>query len=346
MVAAWLVTLSGLVVGLIMSAQTVTPVALGRPIHVWPGAASLLVGGGLVAAACVAADGSRRGCAPIASAGGNHWLPHWPLFAATAPLLLGLGWIYHGVGASLSREGADVLPAYVIASSAVPSRPRALVLKAHRDGITTYALVSGEERQLGDRRSAPASRTGILGQSVSVLLSGHGGVQQVVDLAADGVGYLVVDAPVDASLEGRLDGVPGLLRVSSIDTGAVWRLIAPGARVQLVRPGGGARARRREPDARTTTVDTDLPTVGRPARWSWPRQPTRLRRRPPTAHRWSGTWPTAGRRPSRSRPVPTTSPSPTGSNREGRLVAQALVLLVVVVLALPDQTPAWLGPGR
>jgi len=58
-VAAWLVVATGLLFGLVLSAQTVAVPSLGTAVPVWPGVATLCVGGGLVVAACVAADGSR-----------------------------------------------------------------------------------------------------------------------------------------------------------------------------------------------------------------------------------------------------------------------------------------------
>ena len=184
---------------------------------------------------------------------------------------------------------------------------------------------------------------GGLSQSVSVLLSGRGGVQQIADLATFGVGYLVVDAPVDAALEGRLDGVPGLLRVSSIDTGAVWRLIAPGSRVQLVRPGGGPVPIAADPGAVTTTVDTDLPTVGQAgtlvlaeaADRGWEATADGA---PLVGHLANG-WAQAFELPAGAHHVTVTF----RSNRGRWLVAQALILAVFVVLALPTRRRRGLG---
>ena len=260
--------------------------------------------------------------------------------AVTAPVLLAAGWLLSGVSGPLTRDSADVLPAYVTVSSAVPGRPRALVLKAHAHAATTFALVSGQGRRIGDADVAPpASVSAGVATSVSALLSGSGGLQQITDLAAAGVGYLVVDAPVDRALEGTLDGVPGLLRVSAVDSGAVWRLIPPGTRVQLRRAGAVPVAVPADRASRTTAVDTDLPSssTGGAAElylaeaadpgWHATADGVAL-----TGHVADG-WAQAFDLPSSARHVTVTF----SSSRPAWLVVQALLLGVLVVLALPSR---------
>jgi hypothetical protein len=267
------------------------------------------------------------------------------LVAVASPALLALGWVAGGVQAPLSRDSADVLPAYVVASSAVPSRPRALVLKAHPDGVTTYALVPGLGRQLGDADVAPrASLSSGVRDAVSLVLSGRGGVDQIAQLGLAGIGYLVVDAPVDASLERTLDGVPGLLRVSSIDSGAVWRLLPPGARVQLLRPGVAPLAIPADPLSRTTAVDADLPaavsggaelllTEAAARGWRATADGTALQGR--VLEGWAqGFALPAGATHVTVRYV---------SSRPGWLTLQGVLVLAVVVLALPTRRRRGLG---
>jgi GT2 family glycosyltransferase len=344
-VAAWVVSLSGLLAGLALSALTVTPASLGRPVHVWPGSATLLVGGGLVVAATVAADGARARLRSYRFGWRQPVVAAIAAIAVISPVLLALGWLVGGVSAPLTRDVADVLPAYVVASSVVPARPRALVLQAHPDGTTTYAVVPGQGRELGDGDVAPpADLTRGVSTSVSLLLSGRGGVEQITQLGTAGIGYLVVDAPVDAALERLLDGVPGLLRVSSIDRGAVWRLLPPGARVQLLRTGAAPVAVPADPTSRTTTVDADLPASGSgPAvlllteaadpGWRATADGVRLK-----GHVVDG-WAQGFDLPASARHVTIRYVS----SRSGWLVAQGLVVLVLVVLALPTRRRRGLG---
>ena len=339
-VAAWVVTLTGLLFGLVLSAQTVTPAALGVRVPVWPGTATLLVGGGLVVAACVAADKARPRLRSYRFGWRQPLIAGVAAVGVTAPVLLAVSWLLNGVSGPLTRDSADVLPAYVTASSAVPGRPRALVLKAHPHAATTFALVSGQGRRIGDADVAPpASVSAGVAASVSALLSGRGGLQQITDLAAAGVGYLVVDAPVDRALEGTLDGVPGLLRVSAVDSGAVWRLIPPGTRVQLRRAGAVPVAVPADPKSRTTTVDTVLPSsssggagelyLAEAADPGWRATADGVAL---TGHVADG-WAQAFDLPSSARHVTVTF----SSSRPAWLVVQALLLAALVVLALPTR---------
>ena len=210
--------------------------------------------------------------------------------------------------------------------------------------MTTHALVSGDGRQLGDADVAPdAKKSAAVGDAVAVLLSGSGGIAQISGLAFAGVGYLVVDAPVDSALERTLDGVPGLLRVSSIDSGAVWRIIPAGSRVQLIRAGESPVAIPADPLSRTTTVDTDLPATGAPAAlylteaadpgWRATADGVSL------AGHVAGGWAQGFVVPASARHVKVTY----RSSRSGWLALQALVVAVVVVLALPTRRRRGLG---
>ena len=219
------------------------------------------------------------------------------------------------------------------------------MLKAHKGRAATFALVPGEGRQIGDAEVAPPAAASVdVAAAVSRLLSGNGGIDQVTVLASAGVGYLVVDAPVDRALEGTLDGVPGLLRVSAIDTGAVWRLIPPGSRVQLIRSGEAPVAVPVEPASRTTRVDTDLPTsttepgelyLAEAADPGWHATADGV---PLVGHEVGG-WAQAFDLPAAARHVTVTYTS----LRSRWLALQALALAVVVVLALPTRRRRGLG---
>jgi hypothetical protein len=253
------VVLSGLLVGFAAVGREVVPAALGRPVPLWPGVATLLVGGGLLAAAVIGAEGVRVRLTRYRFGWRQTLAATLAAMTMLVPLALGASWLQRGASSVLATGQPDILPAYVQVASEVPARPRALVLQDQGRGVVGYALVSGEGRRIGDAEVAPpVSTTRGLGTAVSTLLSGTGGPTQVQLVAGFGVGFVVVDAPVDPTIERRLDSTPGLERVSAVSSGAVWRVVPPGARVQLRVPPGSPVTVPADPGQPTTTVATDL----------------------------------------------------------------------------------------
>lgn len=239
--AAWAVVVVGVALGLVGSSLRVTPPSLGVPVPVWPGLATLLVGGGLVVAATLAGQGARERLSghrfgwrqPVSALVG--------LLGLAVPVLLGAAWLVRGAPDPLSRGPADVLPAFVVASSEVPTRPRTLVVASDAEGTAGYALVPASGRRIGDADVAPAAgSSGPLPEVVADLLAGRADAERVGQLAGFGVAFVQLSAPVDPGLERAVDGVPGLSRVGAPTGSAVWRLDAPGVRV-AVRDGDGTR---------------------------------------------------------------------------------------------------------
>jgi hypothetical protein len=250
---------SGLLVGFAAVGREVVPAALGRPVPLWPGVATLLVGGGLLGAAAIGAEGASVRLATYRFGWRQPLAAVLAALTVLVPLALGASWLHRGASSVLSTGQPDILPAYVQVASEVPARPRALVLQDQGGGVVGYALVSGEGRRLGDAEVAPpVSTTQGLGPAVSTLLSGTGALSQVRFVAGFGVGFVVVDAPVDPTLERRLDGTPGLERVSAVSTGAVWRLVPAGARVALRVPPGPWVTVPADPSQPVTSVNADL----------------------------------------------------------------------------------------
>jgi hypothetical protein len=259
---AWAVALVGLGAGLVLSLVRVTPQALGVSVPVWPGAATLFGGAGLVAAAVLGGEDLRGRLA------GHHFGWRQPVAvvvavtALAAPLMLVGGWLARGAGAGvLARGSGDVLPDYVVASSQTPSRPRTLVAEVAGDGQVSYALVPGEGRVLGDADVAPPAETvAALGPVLADVLAGRADEQAVEAIAGYGVGFLEVAVPAPDRVVRAVDGVPGLSRVGSVQGAAVWRLLQPGSRVSIERPPAVDVPVRADPTATTTSVDT--PVVG------------------------------------------------------------------------------------
>ena len=256
---AWVVALSGLVVSLASVGRVVVPPSLGTEVPLWPGTGTLVLGAGLVAAAALGADGSRVrlrsyrfGWRQPAAAG-------LAVVAMIAPVGLGLSWLARGASDVLVSASPDVVPPFVQLASSGPDRPRSLVLQT--SGATaTYGLVPGEGRRLGDAEVAPsATLTRRLDSTVQTLLAGTGDLTQTQDLQAYGVAFVVLVAPVDPVAERRLDGTPGLVRVSAVTSGSLWRVSPPGVRVQLVRPPADPVTIPSDPGTDVTSVDTTVP---------------------------------------------------------------------------------------
>ena len=256
---AWVVAASGLVVSLASVGRVVVPPSLGTQVPLWPGTATLVLGAGLVAAAAIGADGSRvrlrghrfgwRQPAAVVVA----------LVAIVAPVGLGLSWLVRGASDVLVTAEPDVIPPFVQAASQGADRPRALVLQG-RGVVVAYGLVPGEGRRLGDADVAPSvSLTRRLDGTVQTLLSGTGDLAQIRDLQAYGVAFVVLVAPADPALQRRLDGTPGLTRVSAASGASLWRVVPPGVRVQLLDPPAPPVTVPTDAGATVTQVDATAP---------------------------------------------------------------------------------------
>jgi GT2 family glycosyltransferase len=264
---AWVVVLAGMVVGLATVGRVVVPPSLESPVRVWPGTATLLVGGGLVAAAVVGAEGARERLSGYRFGWRQPAAAVLAVLSLAVPVALVVDWARQGVGGVLERGDSDLLPAYVQASAESSTRPRALVLKARADGLTAYALVPAEGRRIGDADVAPpAEATRRLNPAVSAVLAGAGGLPQIGVLRSYGIGYVVVDAPLDPRTEASLDGTPGLARVSAVESGAVWRVQPPGTRARLQRPPVPDVVVPVEPMSGGTVVDAQVPPTPRGTR--------------------------------------------------------------------------------
>ena len=265
---AWVVAGSGLLVALVSLGRVVVPSSLGTPVPLWPGTATLVLGGGLAAAAALGAEGARARLQTYRFGWRQPAAAVVALLAILVPVGLGLGWLWRGASDVLVSGDADVIPPFVQLSSQGPDRPRALVLQS-RGVAVAYGLVPGQGRRLGDAEVAPSvSLTRRLDGTVQTLLSGTGDLAQAQELQSYGVAFVVLVAPVDPLTERRLDGTPGLQRVSAATGGSLWRVVPPGVRVQLQRPPTAPVTIPADPGQTVTSVDAAVPPptgVGAPA---------------------------------------------------------------------------------
>ncbi len=353
--AAWVVGLVGLALGLVQQVIRVTPPALGEPVAPWPGTATAIWGGALIVCSAVLVEQLPRRLEG-ASFGWRQ-----PAAAVLTVLLLlaplgALGIYVLGVDGPLRRGERDVLPAFVAAEMATPDRPRAVVLQRSLGDRVVYDLLAAPIPQTGDVDvAAPAAVTDQLDRMIARVVAGLG-ADEVDQLATHGVRYLVLaDAGRRDPLVATLDGQRGLRHLSSRDGAAVWEVVPVASRVQVIEPPAGDSAgtvqvRRSSAVPVSSSDPREVPSVDatvaagtsgrslvvsetRDSRWRW------------TADGADVT-PVAGG-PGSDDPalqvagVPATEFPVTiafdGSSRAAWLWAQAAVVLLVVLLALPSR---------
>ncbi|HYN75584.1 MAG TPA: glycosyltransferase family 2 protein [Candidatus Limnocylindria bacterium] len=241
--AAWGVALVGLGLGLLTLVVRVPVSSLDASVVPWPGTATLLVGGGLVAAAVVGAEGVQTALARQAFGWRQPVAVVIVTLALLAPAAAAVSWVARGAGGPLTRLDTDVLPAFVAASAATPQQPSTLTLTSTDGSPVAYALLHRSGGTLGDADVAPAVATaGPLGALVSDLASGRAGDDIAARLATYGAGYVLVTAPADPSLTQALDAVPGLERLAATDGSALWGVAGDPARLRAQASDGSAVA--------------------------------------------------------------------------------------------------------
>jgi GT2 family glycosyltransferase len=232
--AAWVVTVVGLALGLYVARQAVSGPTLETPVAGWPGYAAVLVGGGLVVAAMLAAAGIRNRLRTSSFGWRQPLAVALVMIAGVTPLVAAGWWVWRGSDVPLDRGDPSLVPAYAADESTRDNRVRTLVLDGHDDGRVTYALVREAGPTLGTAGLGSAPETGEgLTVLVSDLVSGRGGADAsaLADFAAQ---YVYVPPPADPGLVEILDTVSGLRRASAPDGGAMWRFDVDVARVRVI----------------------------------------------------------------------------------------------------------------
>jgi hypothetical protein len=172
--------------------------------------------------------------------------------------------VLRGAGDPVERRAVEVLPAFVAANADQPDRPRTLVLRPGTDGRIRYALLRATGPRLGDSEVGTTPQAAArLARAVGDVASGRGGDDADV-LASFGIRFVLLRARDDAPLVRTLDGVPGLARVGSPESGVLWALTGAPGRVRLVPPRASGQPVVPLPSA-PVTVDTAVP-AGAPGR--------------------------------------------------------------------------------
>jgi hypothetical protein len=237
----WGVGLGALALGVGQTKVLYVPVGSATPVPAWPGPATLLLGAILLTIVAVCAEGLRE------RIGGSTFGWRQPgalLLALVAGLtpLVAAGWWLLGMDGPLRRGSPDLLPAYVAAESTGPAQTRSLVVARDEQGRISYTVVRGSGLRIPDADVVPdQSAWAGLDAIVSQMAAGRGG-DEVRALATYAIGYvLVTDArALGDPLVAALDSEPGLRRLSSPESGALWRVAGTTSLVRVVDATGAA----------------------------------------------------------------------------------------------------------
>ncbi|MDT7537632.1 MAG: hypothetical protein QOI82_1217 [Actinomycetota bacterium] len=163
--------------------------------------------------------------------------------AAVTPAAAAVSWVARGADGPLHRGQSAVLPAFARAELAATPGLRALVVTPSGVGVA-YELTSagGDVLGTGDLPLA-ATQSDTLDRIVADLLATRGS-DAAEALATRAVRYVALPAgPSAARYAAALDAQSGLSRRASGRT-LLWRVVAPTARLSLLRPGMAAAALR------------------------------------------------------------------------------------------------------
>jgi len=343
--AAWALVIGSTSYALLL-ARGVGPLA-----RTFPGPALAVAGCGLVIAAVVAADGAlerlggydfgwRQVLAGLVAAA-----------AAVTPLVTAATWVRRGADEPLRRQEVTALPSVVLAEGDRNPGMRVLWLDALPDGRLRYALTPAGGLTLPQSGLVEGGRVRrILDQVVADLTSARG-TNAAEALAAFNVRYVAVANPVPPVVAAGLDVQAGLSRVSFVAPVQLWQTLTPTGRVTVLSPALAQAAeagRVAGRDQLRLAPPTPLPSRRESARAQLlPGPPGRLlvlaeradgdwvatldgeRLRSTTAYGWAQAFelPAGAGRIEVARDT---------SARRSALTVQALVLLVVLVLAAPS----------
>jgi GT2 family glycosyltransferase len=205
----WVVIFAAAVV---LIAQSRLPVSLpGVPVEFrpWPGVLLLLVQGGCVLAAAIAADGAVKAVSAM-SFGWRQPAAAVAVVAALAAPALGAGWwVLHGDDGPLERAQPSGLPTYMQELAAGNDSHGVLVLTGGlRRGVEYQLLRSGVQRIGDDGVLALTAPDPGFARLVTRLVSAPRDGDASA-LASYGVKYVYAPAPVSALVSGGLDSANG-----------------------------------------------------------------------------------------------------------------------------------------
>lgn len=192
----------------VVSRVEVTLPGVASSFRAWPGFLVLLLQGGFVLAAAIAADGL-----------GSAW--RRPVVAVVfgmamlAPLAGVVWWLGHGSPGPVERRAAAEIPAYMSELASASSLGGVLVLTGGDRTAISYRLLRSGSLRLGDDGVLALTRpdphlTALVERLLSTDLP-----DGAAKLASYGVSYVYAPAPVSPSVSGGLDAANGLSGASA-----------------------------------------------------------------------------------------------------------------------------------
>ena len=252
-IAGWTVAIVGLLAAVILSRVTVTPPAGGQPAAGWPGVATALAALGLLFASAPVAQWfasiiqNGSGTLPSAPSAPARGYTSRRILAAAAlvgaavtPLLVAAYWVKDGVHGPVHNVSAQILPAFVSASSTSGAQYRTLILRPHGTELD-YQVVRQGDPSLGQPElGASATAGAALSRLVAALGTPDGadaGDPGLV-LGSFGIRWVLLPSPVDPVLASRLDTALGLAAQNKGPAYDLWQVAGPVGRVRVVAPSG------------------------------------------------------------------------------------------------------------
>ncbi|MEQ7010079.1 glycosyltransferase family 2 protein [Actinopolymorpha sp. B17G11] len=239
--AAWLLSLVSLAVGLVQSRLVLQAEWISTPVPSWPGLAAALIALGWILAIGQAADGATRVFSQHSFSWRQPVAGLLAVVAFTTPVVAAGWWLIRGADGPLDRAPASAVPPYIRNAMHSPTHPRTLVIQAD-GGTVSYATLRNSVSRLGDGEVG-ASTTTLAGLDAIVgdLLSDAQHDSVAARLAGYGVGYVYLPPPADTRSVERLDTTPGLSRASAPRGAAAWQVDLPAGAARVV-AGDGAGA--------------------------------------------------------------------------------------------------------
>ncbi len=231
--AWWVVVVLALAIGVVQSTLTILPPGAQVPAQPWPGPMTLVMGLAMIAACGIAVDGLRQRFAGQSFTLGQPLAAIGLIAAALTPIAAAVWWIPANDDVVQRAPRLDV-PAFVAAEADGPQAPRTLVLTDNGEGEVRYMLIGGSALTLGSAETMPPPQVWEpIDDFVSALASGRGG-GEVEALRSYGVRYVTLAAKSSRSIVPALDSEPGLRRLARTEGEVLWRISGVTSRAQVL----------------------------------------------------------------------------------------------------------------
>lgn len=206
---AWAVVLAGAIVLAATSRFPVVLPGVANDFRPWPGFLLVLIQGGFVVAAALAADGAAERLSTASFTWRQPVIAVTTVLALVAPLLGGLWWLTRVDDGPLQKSATTVLPTYIKELAFDSDKVGVLrITGGSRTGIAYQVLRSGPDR-LGDDSVLALTEPDPAFRALVERLLSSADPGDAAMLASYGVKYVYAPAPVASAVSGGFDAAPG-----------------------------------------------------------------------------------------------------------------------------------------